>query len=413
MPPPNVATQSPIPANTPKPLQMDVTVATASSDFSSLSVDVNAVDDVSPAEEEDAANSPNKRKAVELDGAAEDEPAVEGTVAEEEADVPEEEPTFVLCQPSGKSSIYWKEYMCFDIAQHPDKVDYAACKLCFKNGRYFQGTLSVKGGTTTGLKRHLEYHHPKQFAAIEQAGRAKKKQFQPMIDSIFSKKSELSVQQKHHLFGMAATDWVIDTGMPFSAVEKLSFRRMFDVVDRSSSKIVNITRKTVRSNIQMVGRYARGALELALSGQHVSWTTDHWTGPNDETYTTTTGHLITKNWQAVNLCLDFKVFEGKTTGARICEDMEDVLRKTGVLQNAEDHCVLAVKPMGVTDTTGNMVVLGRELRESLQSDNEHGFCVDHLFHLTAKKAFNCKCCLLLNKSSQWHSQHSFPFCFRH
>jgi hypothetical protein len=40
---------------------------------------------------------------------------------------------------------------------------------------------------------------------------------------------------------------------------------------------------------------------------------------------------------------------------------------------------------GITDTTGNMGVLGRKLRENGQ---EHAYCTDHNFHLNAKLAFD-------------------------
>jgi hypothetical protein len=64
--------------------------------------------------------------------------------------------------PSSKGSVWWKEYMTFHPHFHPDKKDYAACKLklCFAEGKYCQGTISVKGGATSGMKRHLQSAHP-------------------------------------------------------------------------------------------------------------------------------------------------------------------------------------------------------------------------------------------------------------
>jgi hypothetical protein len=44
-----------------------------------------------------------------------------------------------------------------------------------------------------------------------------------------------------------------------------------------------------------------------------------------------------------------------------------------------------VDTIGITDTTGNMGVLGRKLRENGQ---EHAYCTDHNFHLNAKLAFD-------------------------
>lgn len=69
--------------------------------------------------------------------------------------------------------------------------------------------------------------------------------------------------------------------------------------------------------------------------------------------------------------------------------MDDVLRHHSLLGNdSNTQSVLSIKPMGVADTTRSMIVMGRTLRASQQL--EHGFCIDHLFHLTAQKAFKCE-----------------------
>lgn len=54
--------------------------------------------------------------------------------------------------------------------------------------------------------------------------------------------------------------------------------------------------------------------------------------------------------------------------------------------------MLARVLMCVSDTTGNMVTLGRHLREK---GVEHGFCLAHLLHLVALLAFDGKYDLLL------------------
>jgi hypothetical protein len=49
---------------------------------------------------------------------------------------------------------------------------------------------------------------------------------------------------------------------------------------------------------------------------------DHWTGADKATYTTATAHWIDKKtWILRSAVLDFKVFEGSTTGERICEEL--------------------------------------------------------------------------------------------
>ena len=53
--------------------------------------------------------------------------------------------------------------------------------------------------------------------------------------------------------------------------------------------------------------------------------------------------------------LDFKIFEGSTTGERIYEDVMAVLQK--YQGEAEDTIVFDT--IGITDTTGNMGKLGK------------------------------------------------------
>jgi len=79
-------------------------------------------------------------------------------------------------------------------------------------------------------------------------------------------------------------------------------------------------------------------------------------------------------------CLDFKVFEGSTTGERIYEDIVAVLQK----YQGESEDTIVFDTIGITDTTSIMGKLGRYLRENCK---EHGYCTDHNLHLVAKLAF--------------------------
>ncbi len=86
-------------------------------------------------------------------------------------------------------------------------------------------------------------------------------------------------------------------------------------------------------------------------------------------------------WEGIKgACLDFKVFEGSTTGERIYEDVVVVLQK--YQHEAKD--TIAFETIGITDTIGNMRKLGRYLREN---GKEHSYCTDHNLHCVAKLAF--------------------------
>jgi hypothetical protein len=89
--------------------------------------------------------------------------------------------------------------------------------------------------------------------------------------------------------------------------------------------------------------------------------TDHWTGCDDATYTTTTCHYI-KNWEMRSIIVDFKVFHGTTSGEAIYIDQAQVLA------GYTTKCNLVI---GITYTTGSMGVLGKHLCDN---GMEHAYC---------------------------------------
>ena len=110
--------------------------------------------------------------------------------------------------------------------------------------------------------------------------------------------------------------------------------------------------------------------------------TNHWTGQDKATYTTVTAHWIDdKTWMLKSTVLDFKIFEGSTTGKRIYEDVVAVLQK----YQGETEDTIVFDTIGITDTTGNMGKLGKYLHDN---GKEHGYCTDHNLHLVARLAFD-------------------------
>ena len=137
-----------------------------------------------------------------------------------------------------------------------------------------------------------------------------------------------------------------------------------------------------------MGEFAIEASKKEIRNGNIAWTSDHWTGLDKVTYTTVTAHWINnRTWTLQSACLDFKVFQGSTTGKLIYEDIVAVLQK--YQDAAEDTIVLDT--IGITDTTGNMGKLGRYLCDN---GKEHGYCTDHNLHLVAKLAFEHKIVLV-------------------
>jgi hypothetical protein len=192
---------------------------------------------------------------------------------------------------------------------------------------------------------------------------------------------KLKVKDARLLYRTAAATLAIKEGIPFRTFAQPSFRRLFTPLNSESDRIVNLNRQEVSDSvIEMVG-FAIEATKREIHNHQIVWTTDHWTGADKGTYTTVSALWINNaTWRLHSACLDFKVFEGFTTGERIYEDIVAILQK--YQGEAEDTIVLDT--IGITDTTGNMGKLGRYLRDN---GKEHGYCTDHNLHLVAKLAF--------------------------
>ena len=132
----------------------------------------------------------------------------------------------------------------------------------------------------------------------------------------------------------------------------------------------------IREEVYKYGVMAKDAVFLEMRKHKSCWTTDHWTGPSGETFTTTTMQYI-ENWKLQNSMIDFKVHGGRTTGERIFQD------HISVMSRFNDKPLFSL--MGITDTTGSMGTLGAHLRDD---GREHAYCTDHVFHLNALLAFS-------------------------
>ena len=102
---------------------------------------------------------------------------------------------------------------------------------------------------------------------------------------------------------------------------------MFRPFHQKAGFITNLDRRGIRDEVERLGRLAEKATQKEMNGRSgVAWTTDHWTSSNDGTYTTVTVHYIDDNWKLQSAVLDFKVFNGRTTGERVHNDIISVLK---------------------------------------------------------------------------------------
>ena len=260
--------------------------------------------------------------------------------------------------------------------KHPDLQDSASCIHC--------GAIVKCNKGTGGLSGHMQYRHRELYTATEEGVAASS--LSTVKSSVDTDKTQSKIPfskqpttaELKRIFKARAVYFCIEQSIPFTLFDKPSFRAMLEPFHPDAPKIVKAANsKSIREGVLRLGELAKEATKLEMKNHRGSWTTDHWTGPKNETYTTTTFHYI-DNWSMRSAILDFSVYSGRTTGERIFENQK------AVLESYDDKPFVV---MCVTDTTGNMGSLGAKLRED---GMEHGYCTDHNFARTAILAYDGK-----------------------
>jgi hypothetical protein len=180
-------------------------------------------------------------------------------------------------------------------------------------------------------------------------------EWQPSVAGIFPRKAkDKSIADIKMEYIHAVTNFIMAELQPFTIVASPEFLSLFCPFHKEADKITDVPPNRVREEIFSLGVLAKRATKLEVGAQKGSWTTNHWTGCNDATYTTNTFHYI-KNWSFRNIIVDFKVFHGTTSGEAIYNDQAQVLA------GYTTKCNLVI---GIMDTTGSIGVLGHHLRNN-------------------------------------------------
>lgn len=297
----------------------------------------------------------------------------------------EDEVTVALVKaPPNRTAPVWGHYRLYNRATHPGKKDVAVCYLCYvASGETKYTEIACKDSNTSGMNRHLKSRHLKAWEKMKGVGTAKfeaPKRSQALVTSAFPRKvKDKTVDQLKPEFISVCTNFVMTECQPLNVVEKPAFRRMFAVFHRDADQVTNVSSKAVRDNVLHLGKLAENAVKIELRKHKVSWTTDHWTGKDSATYQTITSHYINSDWELCSSMIDFKVFEGSTTGQLIYEDCKRVFD--------EYDLSLDKMKLGVTDTTASMGKFGQYLGDNGQA---HAYCTDHVLQCNAVQAFEGK-----------------------
>lgn len=172
-------------------------------------------------------------------------------------------------------------------------------------------------GNTSGLLHHMQYYHHEEHDHIKssnakmsaEASQNTKRQFPTK-----PKEKYLGREDIKTLFKTAVAIWTVQEAVPFSMFEKKSFHNMFKPFNKRSEEITTIDRRAMKEHLMELGRFCKEATEIEMTDRELSWTMDHWTVPNNLTYSTLTAHWIDELWELKACMLDFNVHRGRTTG---------------------------------------------------------------------------------------------------
>ncbi len=291
--------------------------------------------------------------------------------------------------PPSKSAGVWEHYQILPESEYPDKKDKAVCYLCFlKNKTAKFKEISIRGGSTGGLRNHLQRFHLNDYEKMMGIGTSaftaskSKVKSQMSLSSIFPKKEkDKSADDVRTEYINAVTVFIMTDSQPLNIVQSDSFRDLFNPFHKDAEEITKLSPDTVKANILHYGKLAEKAIKIEIGKYKVSWTTDHWTGKDGATYQTITCHYIDDDWNLCSCMIDFKVFSGSTTGKLIYEDVEKVFEDFDLsLENLS---------LGVTDTTASMGTFGKYLREQGKG-KKSTYCADHQLQCNAGQAFHGK-----------------------
>ncbi|XP_056444631.1 E3 SUMO-protein ligase ZBED1-like [Gadus chalcogrammus] len=250
----------------------------------------------------------------------------------------------------------------------PANLDVAICKICRKS-------VQVKRGNTTNLRAHLSSYHPSIAARIATQGSGAAHvgaSRQLGVAEAFSRVGKYSRDSDRHkrLTG-AVTRYLVEEMVPFSTVQKPSFKSLLEKFDKQ----YELPGKTYFSETAVPKMYnsVRASVQSELrSVDFFSATTDMWSSVNMTPYMSLTVHYLTTDWTLKSRCLETVFMPLNHTSDNIAE----------ALRSAFDEWSLDEKKLAcvTTDNGANIVAAVKQLGWTWLN------CFGHNLHLAVTNA---------------------------
>jgi hypothetical protein len=275
---------------------------------------------------------------------------------------------------SKKKSLLWQYFVLCD-------NDKAECNQCKQK-------IACKGGTTSGLQKHLKSMHCEQFEKFieekrindEVSGEATRKRKADDVGSSAWKQPKLSFSvdvEKQKKFDDKMVEFFADTFTPFNVVGKESFKNVIKVAcggikvknPRTYSRMVEAKAKNVLGQVTDIMASVKKDI---LS---IGFTSDLWTSRSGDSYISLTASYIDKDWTMQRWTPFVKPFPERHTGVNIRLELDGMIE-----QLAMDTADIA--KYAINDNAANMKLAISESQYLIQY-----FCDIHTLQLGINDTF--------------------------
>ena len=247
------------------------------------------------------------------------------------------------------------------------------CTLCKKPIQF--------SGNTTNLSYHLQHNHPEQYDKIctekQGAGKVSKGKTvinQSTLTACSTRQTPYKRSSQRYLTCEdALVEFICKDFQPISVVESPSFLKYTKTLDPQyqPASRTHFTRVAIPKKYEEV----KGIVQRSLAtAEHVSFTTDLWTGCHQRAYLSLTVHYINPAMEIVHHSLCTREVSDAHTAENLAKELEESLREWAIRD----------KVYGATTDNGmnikNAIVNEMEL--------QHFPCIGHTLQLSVAKALH-------------------------
>jgi hypothetical protein len=273
-------------------------------------------------------------------------------------------------QRSGKKKLFDLEINCTAI----DKTTGRQCN--------WSTTNSKRQTSTTNIRLHLKEKHgilppsptalaPNQLIATPKS----------TLLGLWGSKANLTIQET---LEKNLLHWVVSSKQPFSVVESLDFRQIFN--DIPGVSLPFLSRHTLRQRLLQDFNQQRGILkeELMATCKTIALSLDVWTSKNHLPILGVIGHWFTEEFEYRERVLDFIELDGPHTGENLAGAIEELLLELKIT-----HKLLSI----TGDNASNNETMVVQLSENLQKSGANTLfcglgsyvrCLAHILNLIVK-----------------------------